>query len=62
MVTGYLHYSTTVRQCKGGGATFNRVNTCTNQNKTLMKQIQNSQKPDSKQQKPIEKSIPVYGF
>jgi hypothetical protein len=35
--------------------TFNRVNICTNQNKTLMKQIQNSQKS-------IRKSIPAYGF
>jgi hypothetical protein len=35
--------------------TFNRVNICTNQNKTLMKQIQNSQKS-------TRKSIPAYGF
>jgi hypothetical protein len=36
----------------GGGATFNRVNICTNQNETLMKQIQNSQKS-------VAKSIPA---
>ncbi len=36
-------------------ATLNRVNICTNQNETLMKQIQNSQKS-------IVKSIPAYGF
>jgi hypothetical protein len=35
--------------------TFNRVNICTNQNETLMKQIQNSQKS-------IGKSIPAHGF
>jgi hypothetical protein len=35
--------------------TFNRVNICANQNETLMKQIQNSQKS-------IGKSIPAYGF
>jgi hypothetical protein len=34
-----------------GGATFDRVNICTNQNETLMKQIPNSQK-----------SILAYGF
>jgi hypothetical protein len=38
-----------------GKATFNRVNICTNQNETLMKQIHNSQKS-------IGKSIPAYGF
>jgi hypothetical protein len=36
-------------------ATNNRVNICTNQNETLMKQIQNSQKS-------IGKSLPAYGF
>ncbi len=36
-------------------ATYNEVNICTNQNETLMKQIQN--KPNS-----IGKSIPAYGF
>jgi hypothetical protein len=36
-------------------ATFNEVNICTNQNETLMKQIQNNQKS-------IGKSIPAYGF
>jgi hypothetical protein len=36
-------------------ATFNRVNICTNQNETLMKQIQNSQKS-------IGKSMPAYKF
>jgi hypothetical protein len=48
----------TVQQCKGrsvGGAMFNTVNIGTNQNETLMKQIQNSQKS-------IGKSIPAYGF
>jgi hypothetical protein len=43
------HNSTSVR----GGATFNRVNICANQNETLMKQIQNSQKF-------IGKSKPAY--
>jgi hypothetical protein len=41
------------RSASGGGATFNRVNICTNQNKTLMKPIQNSQKS-------IGKYIPAY--
>jgi hypothetical protein len=36
-------------------ATFNGVKICTNQNKTLTKQIQNSQKS-------IGKSIPASGF
>jgi hypothetical protein len=36
-------------------ATFDEVNICTNQNETLMKQIQNNQKS-------IGKSIPAYGF
>jgi hypothetical protein len=40
---------------RGGGTSFNRVNSCTNQNETLMKQIQNSQKS-------IGKSIPAHGF
>jgi hypothetical protein len=42
-------------QVQGGGATFKRVNICTNQNESLMKQIQNCQKS-------IVKSIPAYGF
>ncbi len=42
-------------QVQGGGATFNRVNICTNQNESLMKQIQNCQKS-------IGKSIQAYGF
>jgi hypothetical protein len=37
----------------GAGGNFNRVNICTNQNETLMKQIQKSQKS-------IGKSIPAY--
>jgi hypothetical protein len=36
-------------------ATLKRGNICTNQNETLMKQIQNIQKS-------IGKSIPAYGF
>jgi hypothetical protein len=38
-----------------GGATFYRVNICTNQNETLMK-------PNPNIQKSIGKSIPAYGF
>jgi hypothetical protein len=55
-VTNITVYHSTKYKCKGV-ATFNRVkvNIFTNQNESLMKQIQNCQKS-------IGKSIPAYGF
>jgi hypothetical protein len=65
MATGYLYYMedlyltlyhSTKYKCKGreGKATFNRVNICTNQNETLMKQIHNSQKSIGNPYQPMD--------